>query len=98
MCMTYYYELIFLGLVSLAAPLLARLAGYEIARKSFDLVGVGGIFFLLAAAFGLGMDMVEMLKGIGNVFQLVSFLLGWIALFAGAIWATVDVLRESDHG
>ncbi len=92
-----YYELIVLGLVCLAAPWLARLAGYEIGRKPFDLVGVAGIFFLLAAAFGLGMTMVDLLFQVGKAFMLVSFVLGWIALFAGAIWGTIDVVREPDH-
>jgi hypothetical protein len=92
-----FIELIILGLVCLAAPWLARRAGYEIGRKPFDLVGVAGIFFLLAASFGLGMVFVEMLRSIGNVFMLVSFVLGWIALFAGAIWGTIDIVREPDH-
>ncbi len=92
-----YYELIVLGLVCLAAPWLARLAGYEIGRKPFDLVGVAGIFFLLAAAFGLGMTLVDLLAQVGKAFMLVSFVLGWIALFVGAIWGTIDVIREPDH-
>ena len=93
-----YYQLIVLGVVCLATPWLAKMAGYEIARKSFDLVGIAGIFFLLAAAFGLGMDMVETLRGIGSAFQIVSIVLGWIALAAGAVWGTLDVLREPNHG
>ncbi len=92
-----YYQLIVLGLVCLAAPWLARLAGYEIGRKPFDLVGVAGIFFLLAASFGLGMAMVDLLSQVGMAFMLVSFVLGWISLFAGAIWGTIDVIREPDH-
>jgi hypothetical protein len=27
----------------------------------------------------------------------VTFVLGWIALFAGAIWGTLDVLREPNR-
>ena len=92
-----YYELIVLGLVCLAAPWLAKMAGYEIGRKPFDLVGVAGIFFLLSAAFGLGMTLVTMLFEVGRAFMVVSFVLGWIALFAGAIWGTIDVIREPDH-
>ena len=64
-----YYELIVLGLVCLVTPWLAKLAGYEIARKPFDLVGIGGVFFLLASAFGLGMNLVESLRGIGSAFR-----------------------------
>lgn len=92
-----YSELILLGLVCFAAPWLARVARYEIGRKSLDLVGIAGIFFLLAAAFGLGASLVETLRGTGTVFQVVTFALGWIALFAGAIWGTLDVLREPNR-
>ncbi|HTS18359.1 MAG TPA: hypothetical protein VMP11_12355 [Verrucomicrobiae bacterium] len=93
-----YYELIVLGLVCLGAPWLARLAGFETGRKPFDLVGVGGIFFLLTAAFGLGIDLIMALAQIGRAFMVVSMLLGWIALAVGAVWGTIDVVRETDHG
>src|SRR5262245_5882163 len=95
---TYLYcQTIFLALVCLVIPWLARMAGYEIGRKAFDLVGVGEIFFLLAAAFGLGGALVDMLAQTGRAFMVVTFALGWIALFAGAIWGTVDVIREPQH-
>ena len=89
-----YYELIVLRLICLAAPWLAKIAGFETGRKPFDLVGVAGIFFLLAAAFGIGMTLVAGLEQIGHAFMLVSMVLGWIALAAGAVWGTIDVIRE----
>ncbi len=92
-----YYELIILALVSLGAPWLARITGLDTGRKPFDLVAAAGIFFLAAAAFGLGTEMVDMLQQIGRVFMVVSFVLGWIAIAVGAVWATVDVIREPDH-
>jgi hypothetical protein len=99
-----YYQLIFLGLVCFAAPWLARLAAYETHRKPFDLVGIGGIFFLLAASFGLGLStIIAPLHDIGTwgsvirALMICSFILGWVALGCGAVWSTVEVLRESDH-
>ena len=92
-----YYELIVLALVCLIAPWLAKIAGFETGRKPFDLVGGAGIFFLAAAAFGLGMNLVDMLHDLGRVFMIVTFVLGWIVLGAGALWATFDVVREPDH-
>jgi hypothetical protein len=89
-----YYEVILLGLVCLATPWLARMGGYEIARKPFDLVGIAGMFFLLASAFGLGVSTVEALRALGNAFETVSFVMGWIALAAGALWATLEIVRE----
>jgi hypothetical protein len=93
-----YYELIVLGLVTLAAPWLAKMAGFEMGRKPFDLVAVAGIFFLLAASFGIGTSLVVALTDIGHAFMLVSVVLGWIALAAGAVWGTIDVIREPHHG
>ena len=95
-----YFQLLILGLICLAAPGLVRFAGYETPRKPFDLVGIGGIFFLLAASFGLGPNLVDYLKGAVGLFQvltIISFCLGWISLIVGALWSTVEVLRESDH-
>ena len=92
-----YYELILLGLVCLMAPWLAKLAGYQIERKAFDLVGVAGIFFMLGAAFGLGMALVDLLHDIGKAMLVVTFVMGWISLFVGAIWGTIDVIREPTH-
>jgi len=93
-----YYELIVLGLICLASPALAKIAGFETGRKPFDLIGVGGMFLLLSAAFGLGMNLVLALADIGRSFMVVSMLLGWVALGAGAVWGTIDVIREPDHG
>ena len=75
-----YYPLIVLGLVCLISPWLGRMSRYEISRKSFDLVGIAGMFFLLAASFGLGMNLVDLLHDSGKVMMVVSFVLGWIAL------------------
>jgi hypothetical protein len=94
-----YYELIVLGIVCFLAPGLARLAGYETGRKGFDLVGVGGIFFLLTAAFMLGGNMVLMLgSAIGHLLSMVTFALGTLALLVGAVWEMVEVILEPEHG
>jgi len=93
-----YYELIVLGLVCLGAPWLAKMSGFEASRKPLDLVGVGGIFFLLTAAFGLGMNLVTALADTGRGLMVISMILGWIGLGAGAVWGTLDVLREPNHG
>jgi len=95
-----YFQLLVLGLICLAAPGFARFAGYETHRKPFDLVGIGGIFFLLAASFGLGMNMVDALRSAAGLFQVltvISLCLGWISLIVGAIWSTLEVIQEPEH-
>jgi hypothetical protein len=61
-----HYELIVLGLVCFIAPWLARLGGYETGRKPFDFVGIGGIFFLLSAAFSVGITLFTWLGEFGS--------------------------------
>jgi hypothetical protein len=94
-----HLELIILGLASMVAPVLAKLANYETGRKPFDLCGVAGIFFLLAAACGVGVvtpsaALLETLRQWGS---LLSLTLGWLALAVGAIWGALDVIREPDR-
>lgn len=92
-------QLIILGLACMVAPVLAKLAGYETGRKPFDLCGVGGIFFLLAAACGVSTTLPEMtsLVNASRWGELLALVLGWVSLAVGAIWGAVDVLREPDR-
>ncbi len=93
-----YYELIVLGLACLAAPICARLAGFETHRKPFDLVGAGGIFYLLGASLDLAGGLFTSIAGLCNLLMMISFILGWIGLVIGAFWITSEVFRETDHG
>ncbi len=90
------YETIILAIACLSAPLFAKYAGYEIHKKPYDMVGVGGLFFLLAAAFGLGPMRVDFLAQIGRVGGTVSQILGWLLVIFGAFRATLDVIMEED--
>ena len=94
-----YYELIVLGIVCFIAPWMARIAGYETGRKPFDLVGIGGVFFLLTAAFLLGGNLMLMMgSSIGHMLSMITFSLGTLALLIGAVWETIEVIREPEHG
>lgn len=93
-----FYELIVLGLACLSAPFCARMAGFETRRKPFDLVGAGGIFFLLAASLNLAVGIFTSMVAMMNGLMMISFVLGWIGLLVGAFWVTSEVFREVDHG
>ncbi len=90
------YETIILAVACLSAPLFAKYAGYEIHKKPFDMVGVGGLFFLLAAAFSLGPLRVEFMYNIAVIGSIASHVLGWLMVIIGAFRATLDVLMEKD--
>src|SRR5205085_10186352 len=89
-------ETIILGIACLSAPLFAKLAGYEISKKPYDMVGVGGLFFLLGAAFTLGPSRVEFLLNIGTIGSIVSHVLGWLMVIIGAFRSALDVILERD--
>ena len=90
-------ETIILGLACLSAPLFAKYAGYEIHKKPYDLVGVGGLFFILGTAFTVGPSKLDFLRDISTMGTLVSHLLGWILLVIGAVRGAMDVVLESDR-
>ena len=92
------YETIILGIACLSAPLFAKHAGYEITKKPYDMVGVGGLFFLLGAAFTLGPSKVDFLLNIGSLGSIVSHVLGWLMVIIGAFRSAVDVIMERDDG
>ena len=92
-----YYEIMVLGLISLAAPWLARWAGYETTRKPFDLVGVGGIFFLMTTAFDLGVSLVPTLPALMHMAMTVAFAIGAILLTIAGIWGINGVFHEPVH-
>lgn len=92
-----HYELIVLGLVCFIAPWLARLGGYETGRKPFDFVGIGGIFFLLSAAFSVGNTLFTWMGEFGKWMLNGSFGLGLLMLLIGALWEMFAMLRSPMH-
>jgi hypothetical protein len=92
-----YLELILLGLVSMAAPWLARLTGLEVNRKPFDFCEVAGIFFLLTAGLSFGVTLFPAAEAISKWLMAISFVLGNLGLLTGGVWGAVDVLREPSH-
>ena len=91
------YETIMLGIACLSAPLFAKFAGYEINKKPYDMVGVGGLFFLLGAAFALGPSKVDFLLNIGVLGTIVSHILGWLLVIIGAFRSALDVIMEKEE-
>jgi hypothetical protein len=90
-------DLIVLGLVCLIAPWLAKMSGYETPRKPFDLVGIAGIFFLLGTSLSMVVDHVTWLKVLGTFILGLPYAVGVLLLTLGALWGTMEVLREPGH-
>lgn len=90
------YETIILAIACLSAPLFAKYAGYEISKKPYDMVGVGGLFFLLGAAFHLGPSRVDFLAHLSTVGSLIAHVIGWLMVIVGAFRSAVDVIMERE--
>ena len=93
-----YYELIILGVVSLGVPLLVKLVGLDLLMKPFDFVGIGGVFFLMAAAFKVGISLISGLSVLLNYLLVASFILGIFFLVIGALMGVLHVVRDSGNG
>src|SRR5262245_40289639 len=91
-------DLIVLGLVCIVAPWFAKMVGYEVPRKPFDLVGIAGIFFLLGASLFIGVVHISWLKSLGDFLLSLPYVMGVVLLGIGAIWGTIAVLLEPGHG
>lgn len=91
------YETIVLGIACLSAPLFAKYAGYEITKKPYDMVGVGGLFFLLGAAFQLGPSRVDFLMNMATVGSIASHMLGWLMVIIGSFRSAIDVITEKEQ-
>ena len=84
------YELVFLGLALMVAPVLAKTAGM---RGRHDFIGVGGLFFLVAAVTHIPLfTTVPGLLEIGKLLHIVSQGLGVILLGIGVLRTTMEVV------
>ena len=88
------WEITFLGMAAMSAPLFAKYAGFEHKKMAFDLVGCSGLFFLLGTAFTLAFSKVEMLGMLGHYGMLFSYFIGLAGMIIGALWAGLDLLFE----
>lgn len=84
------YMDIILGLVCLSVPLFAKYGGFEHKKKPYDLVGIGGLFFLLGVAFPLGLEKAPVLVTHAMTLEWISKLIGLILLVIGVLRAAYD--------
>ena len=90
--MVMIYETLILAVATLIAPLFGKMAGCELHRRPFGLVGASGLFFLLSVAFNVMPVQMELVSSLWFVCGVISFFIGWVTLFAGAFWQLFDVL------
>ncbi len=89
-------ELVYLAIAALLAPALAEMAKIRAkADKAFTWVAVGGVMFVLAAAFAL-VDLsivgiaATMTVPVVSLFSIV----GLVAILVGSLMASIALLKE----
>ena len=96
------WETILLGLALMVAPVFAKYAGYELKKFPYDMVGLAGLFFLLAGAFSLGFWSTMTLFGglftqLAHWMTMLGYFFGALSLLFGTLLAALDALRETLH-
>ena len=96
------WETLLLGVFLMVAPVFAKYAGYELKKFPYDLVGLAGLFFLMAGAFSLGFWSTTTFFGgffthLAYWMSVLSYFLGAGSLLFGTLLAALDALRETLH-
>jgi hypothetical protein len=87
-------QLIFLAVACLSVQFFAKYAGHNTKKVTYDLVGLGGLFFLLTAASGLDLGMLDILKSIVMMVATISPVMGWLCLLGATFMGVLEMLKH----
>jgi hypothetical protein len=90
-------HIIVLGLACLSVQLFAKYSGMSVKKVLYDLVGLGGLFFLLTAASSLEFGGGDMLNHIVSLVGVISPIMGWLCLFGGTVLGVLDLLIHHER-
>lgn len=86
--------LIFLAIACLSVQFFAKYAGHNVKKLPYDLVGLGGLFFLLSAASGLDLSGMDLVKVVVNLVATLAPLLGWLCLLGATLMGMLDLFMH----
>jgi hypothetical protein len=90
-------HLIVLGIACLSVQFFAKYSGMNVKKVLYDLVGLGGLFFLLTAASSLDIGGGEMLRHVIGLVGMVAPIMGWLCLFGGTVLGVLDLLIHHER-
>lgn len=90
-------HIIVLGIACLSVQFFAKYAGMNVKKVLYDLVGLGGLFFLLTAASGLDIAGGETLHQVVGLVGVISPIMGWLCLLAGTVMGVLDLLIHHER-
>jgi hypothetical protein len=90
-------QLILLAVACLSVQFFAKHAGHNTKKLPYDLVGLGGLFFLLTSASGLDFGGIELVKSVVMMVAMLSPLMGWLCLLVATFMGVLDLLGHFVH-
>ena len=90
-------QIILLAIACLSVQFFAKYAGFNVKKVLYDLVGLGGLFFLLTAASMMDFGGGDMLRQIVGLVGVISPIMGWLCLLGGTVMGVLDLLIHHER-
>lgn len=90
-------QIIFLALACLSVQFFAKYAGYNVKKAPYDLVGLGGLFFLLTAASGLELGGPDVVHYLTSLVGVISPIVGWLCLLGGTLMGVLELIVHHER-
>jgi len=90
-------QLILLAIACLSVQFVAKYAGHNVKKLPYDLVGLGGLFFLLTAASGLDLGGPDIVHSLVGMVSAVSPIMGWFCLLGATMMGVLDIFKHLVH-
>lgn len=90
-------QLIYLAIACLSVQFVAKYVGHNVKKLPYDLVGLGGLFFLLTAASGLELGGPDIIHQLVGIVSMISPIMGWFCLLGATFMGVLDILKHLMH-
>jgi hypothetical protein len=90
-------HLILLAIACLSVQFVAKYVGHNVKKLPYDIVGLGGLFFLLTAASGLELGGPAIVHSLVDMVKMISPIMGWFCLLGATIMGMLDLLKHLMH-
>ena len=90
-------HLILLAIACLSVQFVAKYVGHNVKKLPYDLVGLGGLFFLLTAASGLELGGPDVVHSLVGMVSMISPIMGWFCLLGATSMGVLDMLKHLMH-
>ena len=90
-------NLILLAMSCLSVQFVAKYIGHNVKKLPYDIVGLGGLFFLLTAASSLDLGNMDIVHTLVGMVASISPIMGWLCLLVATLMGVLDILKHLLH-